>query len=151
MNRPDSKKKELFSIAELAEEFGISTRTIRFYESRGLIAPERVGNTRVFRRSDRARLILILRGKRLGFSLSEISDYLELYDVDPAQTAQTAHLGKRVGERIALLERQLADLQTTLAELRDIRKLAEAALTRTKRTVAKGWGRLSPDRAKTRS
>ncbi len=132
MNRPRSDPRDLFSIADLAGEFGISTRTIRFYESKGLIAPERVGNTRVFRRGDRARLILILRGKRLGFSLSEIADYLDLYDADPTRAAQTAHLGKRVGERIALLERQLVDIQTTLAELKDIRRLADDALTRPK-------------------
>ena len=67
MNRPESDNRDLFAIADLAREFGISTRTIRFYEAKGLLNPERVGSTRVFRRRDRARLILILRGKRLGF------------------------------------------------------------------------------------
>ena len=122
MNRVDPDSAELYSIADLAREFGISTRAIRFYESKGLIAPERLGATRVFRRRDRARLILILRGKRLGFSLRDISDYLALYDADRGQ--QVNLLAEKVDERLQLLEQQLADLQTTIAELHEIRKLA---------------------------
>lgn len=113
---------DLYSIADLAREFGISTRAIRFYESKNLIAPERLGATRVFRRRDRARLILILRGKRLGFSLRDISDYLDLYDADRGQ--QASLLAEKVEERLELLEQQLSDLQTTIAELREIRNLA---------------------------
>jgi len=128
VDRAEPGTPELYSIADLAEEFGISTRTIRFYEAKGLLAPRRVGSTRVFRRRDRARLTLILRGKRLGFTLREISEYLRLYDVDPTRTAQTAHLDRQVGERIAMLERQMADLQITLGELRDIKRQTEAAL-----------------------
>src|SRR5690606_3753083 len=89
VNRPEAENRELFAIADLAKEIGISTRTIRFYEAKGLLSPERVGATRVFRRRDRARLILILRGKRLGFSLRDISDYLCLYD---ANRSQQVHL-----------------------------------------------------------
>lgn len=123
MNRSEPENRDLFAIADLADEFGISTRAIRFYESKGLIHPERVGGTRVFRRRDRARLILILRGKRLGFSLRDISDYLSLYDAQ-SQTAQVTLLVAKVDERLGLLERQLGDLQTTIGELREIRKLA---------------------------
>jgi len=120
---PDiSDSPDLYSIADLAREFGISTRAIRFYESKGLIAPERLGATRVFRRRDRARLILILRGKRLGFSLRDISDYLALYDADRGQ--QVNLLAEKVDERLESLEQQLSDLQTTIAELQEIRKLA---------------------------
>lgn len=119
-SEPDSS--HLYSIADLSREFGISTRAIRFYESKGLITPERLGATRVFRRRDRARLILILRGKRLGFSLREISDYLGLYDADRNQ--QVTMLAEKVDERLELLEQQLSDLQTTIAELKEIRKLA---------------------------
>lgn len=125
----DNGANELYSIADLAEEFGISTRTIRFYDSKGLIAPKRVGTTRVFRRRDRARLALILRGKRLGFTLREISEYLDLYDIEPNQSAQLSMLDRRIGERIAMLERQMQDLQTTLGELRDIKHQTEAALS----------------------
>ena len=122
MNRPVPENRDLFAIADLAREFGISTRAIRFYETKGLLAPERVGATRIFRRRDRARLILILRGKRLGFSLRDISDYLSLYDADRSQ--QVHLLTAKVDERLASLEAQLEDLQTTIAELKEIRKLA---------------------------
>lgn len=127
MNRSEPENRDLFAIADLAEEFGISTRAIRFYETKGLIRPERVGSTRVFRRRDRARLILILRGKRLGFSLRDISDYLSLYDAQ-SQTAQVTLLINKVDERLTLLEAQLGDLQTTIGELREIRKLATERL-----------------------
>ncbi len=120
--------RDLFAIADLAKEFGISTRAIRFYEAKGLLAPERVGATRIFRRRDRARLILILRGKRLGFSLRDISDYLSLYDADRSQ--QVNLLAEKVDERIALLERQRDDLETTIGELREIRKLADDRLVK---------------------
>ncbi len=128
MNRPESDNKDLFAIADLAKEFGISTRAIRFYETKGLLSPERVGATRIFRRRDRARLILILRGKRLGFSLRDISDYLSLYDADRAQ--QVNLLADKVDERIALLERQRDDLETTITELHEIKRLAQDRLAK---------------------
>jgi DNA-binding transcriptional MerR regulator len=122
VSKPDHEPPDLFAIADLAKEFAISTRAIRFYESKGLLHPERVGGTRVFRRRDRARLILILRGKRLGFSLRDISGYLSLYEANRSQ--QTTLLIEKVDERVALLEQQLTDLKTTIAELKEIRKLA---------------------------
>lgn len=128
VNKVEVEKPELFAIADLAKEFGISTRAIRFYETKGLLQPERVGNTRVFRRRDRARLILILRGKRLGFSLRDIQEYLSLYDADSSQTAQHTLLIDKVDERLALLRAQLDDLQTTIAELTEIRQLADERL-----------------------
>lgn len=127
MNRPEQDSRDLYAIADLAREFGISTRAIRFYESKGLLSPERVGGTRVFRRRDRARLMLILRGKRLGFSLRDISEYLSLYDPQ-SHTAQVNLLIEMVDRRLALLQRQMADLHTTLAELAEIRKLAAERL-----------------------
>lgn len=126
MTRQSADSKDLFSIADLASEFGISTRAIRFYESKGLLSPERLGATRIFRKRDRARLILILRGKRLGFTLRDISDYLSLYDAD--RTQQVNLLAGKVDERIALLERQRDDLETTIRELREIKQLAEERL-----------------------
>jgi DNA-binding transcriptional MerR regulator len=126
MTRPETDNRDLFAIADLAREFGISTRAIRFYEAKGLLSPERVGATRIFRRRDRARLILILRGKRLGFSLRDISDYLSLYDANRSQ--QVHLLIDKVDERLASLKGQLLDLQTTIAELREIRKLADQGL-----------------------
>lgn len=127
MNHTTAEPRDLFAIADLAREFGISTRAIRFYEAKGLLNPERVGGARIFRRRDRARLILILRGKRLGFSLRDISDYLSLYDAH-SHTAQVELLVGKVEERLGLLEAQLGDLQTTIAELREIHKLARERL-----------------------
>ncbi|WP_205747929.1 MerR family DNA-binding protein [Devosia sp. FKR38] len=134
MTRQHTENQDLFAIADLAKEFGISTRAIRFYEAKGLLSPERVGATRVFRRRDRARLILILRGKRLGFSLRDISDYLSLYDADRSQ--QVHLLVGKVEERLASLERQRDDLETTIAELREIRELAVAPPTRSRSQAA---------------
>ncbi|HWB44219.1 MAG TPA: MerR family DNA-binding transcriptional regulator [Hyphomicrobiaceae bacterium] len=111
----------LYAIGELAAELGLTTRTIRFYEAKGLIAPARRGSARSYSRRDRARLMLILRGKNLGFSLEEISQYLELYDADPAQIAQTRMLLSRVEAAIEDLQAKRADLDRTLRDLRDIR------------------------------
>jgi len=127
--RESSAGQDLYSIAELADEFGISTRAIRFYESKGLLRPERVGNTRVFRRRDRARLNLILRGKRLGFSLKDVAEYLSLYEADTDMTAQNSLLLERVNGRLGELERQMGDLTATISELREIRQLAMERLT----------------------
>ena len=132
MNTIEAEQRDLFAIADLASEFGISTRAIRFYESKGLLDPERVGGTRVFRRRDRARLILILRGKRLGFSLRDIAEYLSLYDADSTRTAQVELLVEKVEERLDLLNQQMTDLNTTIAELQEIRALATERLSQVK-------------------
>jgi DNA-binding transcriptional MerR regulator len=111
----------LFTIGELASEFGVTTRTIRFYESKGLISPNRRGVARAYSRRDRARLKLILRGKNLGFSLEAIAAYLKLYDADPSQMAQTQMLLAGVDAAIEDLQAKRADLDRTLKELREIR------------------------------
>jgi DNA-binding transcriptional MerR regulator len=111
----------LYTIGELAAELGVTTRTIRFYESKGLISPARRGVARSYARRDRARLKLIRRGKNLGFSLEEIAQYLKLYDADPAQIAQTQMLLTRVEQTIEDLQVKRADLDRTLKELKDIR------------------------------
>ena len=99
----------------------VTTRTLRFYEMRGLIAPGRKGANRVYSRRDRARLQLILRGKNLGFSIEEIGEYLALYDADPAQRRQTEMLLSRLEARIADLEGKRRDLERALKELGAIR------------------------------
>jgi DNA-binding transcriptional MerR regulator len=111
----------LHTIGELADELAVTTRAIRFYEAKGLIAPARRGVARSYSRRDRARLMLILRGKNLGFSLEEISQYLMLYDADPAQMTQTQMLLARIEAAIADLQLKRADLDRTLRELKDIR------------------------------
>lgn len=111
----------LYTIGELAGELKVTTRTIRFYEAKGLIAPARRGVARSYTRRDRGRLKLILRGKNLGFSLDEIAQYLKMYDADPTQNAQTQLLLSRVETAIADLQEKRADIDRTLKELKDIR------------------------------
>lgn len=118
----------LFTVTELARDLGVTARTIRFYEDKGLIAPQRAGTTRVYSSRDRARMILILRGKRLGFSLREIRDYLDLYAADVTGVEQNRMLVKAVRARIALLERQREAVEQTLDELRDIERQATAVI-----------------------
>lgn len=120
----------LYSVSQLARQLGVTARTIRFYEDKGLIAPSRAGTTRVYTARDRARLMLILRGKRLGFSLREIKEYLDLYDVDPSQIVQVRQLLAAVRKRVALLQEQRAALEQSLAELGDIERQAQVALAR---------------------
>ncbi|MCM8737227.1 MerR family DNA-binding transcriptional regulator [Azospirillum sp. A1-3] len=105
------------AIGELAGEFGLTHRTIRHYEDEGLLSPERIGSARVYGHRDRARLALICRGKRLGFSLAEIKDFLNLYDTDDAQIEQMRYMRTIARRRISALEQQLADVKQTLSEL----------------------------------
>ena len=121
-------EEKLYAITELAAELGITPRTIRFYEAKGLLKPQRVGTTRVYSRRDRARMILILRGKRLGFSLREIKEYLDLYVLDTTQAEQIQHLIKKVHERMSKLEEQRKALDTTMSELKEIERQALEAL-----------------------
>lgn len=118
----------LRGIQDVASQLGISHRTLRFYEDQGLIEPARVGNTRIYARREVARMQLILRGKRLGFSIREIKEFLDLYDADPTQAEQLRLLVKGVAERIALLEKQREEIEKTLHELRQIEAQTRAKL-----------------------
>ncbi|AOW23499.1 MerR family transcriptional regulator [Sphingomonas melonis TY] len=118
---------ELQGIQEVAEMLGITPRTLRFYEDKGLIEPCRIGTTRVYRRREIARMQLILRGKRLGFSLTDIAEFLDLYDADPQHLEQMRALAERVRMRIKELEKQRDALDQTLGELA---KLEGEALAR---------------------
>jgi len=135
----------LFTAPELAEVHGVTPRALRFYETKGLLSPRRIGARRVYDHRDRGRLQLILRGKRLGFSLVEVGEYLELYDADPDHTEQLKRLEKLVDARLEKLERQQAELKTTLRELREIRSqvvntLAERFTTRASPEVTASRG-----------
>ena len=118
----------LFTITELAAELGLTPRAIRFYETKDLLKPRRAGMTRVYTYRERARLMIILRGKRLGFSIAEIKEYFDLYDADPTQSKQVQLLLDGVRHRIDQLETQQNDLELTLVELRDIEKQTLKAL-----------------------
>lgn len=110
---------QAFSISELAQEFGISARALRFYEEEGLIAPAREGATRVYSRRDRARVAWILRGKSVGFSLDEIGEMLDLYDLGDDRATQRVVAAQRCRTRAEALQQQLADLQVTITQLSD--------------------------------
>ncbi|MGJ3259225.1 MAG: MerR family transcriptional regulator [Rhodospirillales bacterium] len=108
---------ETYGIAELAREFGVTTRTVRFYEDKGLISPTREGQRRVYSARDRVRLRLIMRGKRLGLTLDEIAELIDLYDVDPSEITQLKQFIEVIRERKTVLEGQKRDIEETLAEM----------------------------------
>ncbi|NOI14131.1 MerR family transcriptional regulator [Vibrio hepatarius] len=118
---------ETFKISDLAKEFDITTRSIRFYEDVGLIQPERKGSMRIYQRRDKVRLKLILRGKRLGFSLAEIKELFALYDTHQGET-QLIKMLNIIDEKEAVLKRQLEDIRVVLDELTAARERCEEAL-----------------------
>jgi DNA-binding transcriptional MerR regulator len=118
----------LYTVTRLAKEFGVTPRALRFYEQKGLITPPRAGTTRVYSAHDRARMILILRGKRLGFALRTIKEYLDLYDADVTQHAQHRLLLKSVAARREQLLTQRQAIDEALSELAEIAAQSEAAL-----------------------
>ncbi|GGD89620.1 MerR family transcriptional regulator [Aureimonas endophytica] len=119
--------REYYTITELTREFDVSTRTIRFYEDEGLIAPVRRGRTRLFRQSDRTLLRMILRGKRLGFSIAEIREIIQMYKEPPGEAGQLRAIIRRVEERRKELEQKRRDIDALLIELDNAE---EACLTR---------------------
>ena len=112
----------IFTVPELARELNLTERAIRFYESKGLLFPKRAGNTRIFNYKDRARLIIIRRAKKLGFSLKDIKKYLDLYDVDQGHDEQTKLALKGVRERITHLEDQKEEINIVISELKKLEK-----------------------------
>ena len=127
-----------WTISELAAEFAVTLRTIRFYEDEGLLTPERVGTTRVFHDRDRVRLQLILRGKRLGFTLSETAHILGLYDENPGERGQLEFLIADIGRRRAVLLDKRRDLDDALAELADLEARCRTDLARLRESTSKG-------------
>ena len=109
--------RDAFSISDLCAEFGVTARALRFYEDEGLISPERRGTARVYSHRDRARLAWILRGKRVGFSLGEIREMIDLYDVGDGRTTQRQVTLERCLERIRTLEAQKQDIDAHIVEL----------------------------------
>lgn len=128
---------QTFTIGELAREFDLTTRAIRFYEDMGLLAPERAGQQRVYTARDRTRLSLTLRAKRLGLKLNEVKEILDMYDSPRDTVPQLQRFLGVLGSHRAQLEAQLEEMQTNLAEIRAQEKQARAALTRASKPKAR--------------
>lgn len=127
---------DTFTISDLAREFDVTTRTIRFYEDKGLISPSREGQRRVYDARDRVRLRLIMRGKRLGFSLTEIAEMIDLYDDDPSEVRQLKLFIAKIEERRSTLSRQQEDIAIILAELDRLHEQSETLLSARERSKA---------------
>jgi DNA-binding transcriptional MerR regulator len=128
---PDADERDrTWSIAQVADEFGVTHRTVRHYEELGLISPERRGTARVYHRRDRTRLGLILRGKRLGFPLEEIRTIIDLYDVPRGRRSQLEYVLGQIDDRRADLEQRRRDLDAALSELSEFERRCRSDLDR---------------------
>ncbi|MGL4893793.1 MAG: MerR family transcriptional regulator, partial [Shewanella sp.] len=125
-----------YSISDLSKEFDITTRSIRFYEDQGLLKPKRRGQTRIYSLKDRVRLKLILRGKRLGFSLAETRRLFELYDADKSSTTQLNTMLALVEEKKTALQQQMDDIKVVLMELTSAEQQCRIALEESKAAKA---------------
>jgi DNA-binding transcriptional MerR regulator len=121
-------KNTIYTISDLAGEFDVTPRAIRFYEDQGLLSPSRKGRKRVYQERDRVRLKLVLRGKRLGFTLAEVKEMFELYDSDPGEEGQLVYLIEKIAARRAILEQQRQDIEVVLHEMNGVEKRAKKAL-----------------------
>tara|TARA_B100002051_G_scaffold247929_1_gene257428 strand:- start:281 stop:658 length:378 start_codon:yes stop_codon:yes gene_type:complete len=121
-------KEFLYTVPQLSKDLSITERAIRFYESKGLVKPSRAGNTRIFNYKDRARLLIIMRAKKLGFSLKDIKTYLDLYDVDPTQKKQSKNALKSITLRLSQLEDQKKQILLTIKELKSLKNDIENSL-----------------------
>jgi len=117
LDRPDDAQRERFTIGDLTREFGVTARALRFYEDEGLIAPSRVGLSRIYSKRDRARLAWIMRAKNVGFSLTEIREMIDLYDLGDGRVEQRRVTLQRCQEKIAKLRQQKADIESSIKEL----------------------------------
>ncbi len=137
---PAPPREPTYTISDLAHEFALTTRAIRFYEDQGMLAPERRGQTRVYRERERVRLKLILRGKRLGFSLTEIGELLDLYEVGRNERAQLAMFVEMLGDKRTRLLQQKEDIDAVLAEIDGVERECRRRLQEQSRQGRAGEG-----------
>ena len=133
---PSIERNRTYSITELCREFSVTPRTLRFYEQKGLLSPARRGWTRVFSYRDRARLKLILRGKRVGFSLDEIREMLDLYNLKDGQITQLTTASRKMRDRLAALRRQRVEIDEAIEDLERTCEIVDGLLREKQRDTS---------------